>query len=213
MAEETKGSSPASPLTLAETSSSPKGPLIMMKGGTSSSSEDLKYQAFMEDTRRRWAERDNEKAQAAQGLPDGHVAEKSHDLGQPGTSLVAVIGYYRPETDEYQYMQADVVMQVDTNGQPDETFVFVCPRCVDRGRAQTYSQCSVRRSHRRWHLDTRCRGDFFADDDGSVYSLVGKIICDEKIRCSAFNCDGVYQIGEYPAGKEGRRGTTGMWRV
>jgi hypothetical protein len=218
MADETKDTT-SSPTPLpAESPAAPaRGPLTIMKGGTVSSQTESYYAAMMEDTKRRWAERDQEKADAknAQGSKTTFASDRTYDLGQPGTNPVAILGYHRPGADggEYQYMQADVTMMTDNLGQPDEAFVIVCPRCVDRKVPQTLCQMTVRKSNRKWHLDTRSQGDFFVDDDGAGYTLAGKIICEEKIRCPDPTCDGVYQIGEYPRGKEGRRGSSGMWRV
>jgi len=194
-----------------------RGPITLMKGGTLPSSVEAANAAFMADTKRRWAERDAERAEAKKiGATEGAkevATDRAIDLGQPGTSAVAIIGYYLKDSDEYQYMQADVLLATDAAGNPDETFNIVCPRCVQRGIPQTMAQLRVRNSNRKWHLDSRVKGEIFIDDDGEAYTLAGKIICHEKIRCPDPFCDGCYQIGEYPAGKEGRPGTTGMWRA
>jgi len=210
MSDEKVESPPAAPEKV-------RGPLTIMKGGTIPSSVEAANAAFMVDTKRRWAERDEERRVAkAVGATEGNnqvATDRAVDLGQPGTSAVAVIGYYLKDSDEYLYMQADVLMATDAAGNPDETFNIVCPRCIQRGVPQTMAQLRVRNSNRKWHLDQRCKGEVFIDQDGDAYTLAGKIICQEKFKCPDPFCDGCYQIGEYPIGKEGRPGTSGMWRA
>lgn len=192
-----------------------KAPTVIMKGGTLSSRDDREIEAFMADTRERWAARDEERAQAQSNPRDGFAAEKVHDLGQPGTSAVAVLGYKTGVNDIVVYMQADVVAMQDIYGAPDMAFIFVCPRCVERGIPQTMCQITVRNSNRKWHLDTKSQGKMFVDEkSGQAYRLAGKIYCEEKCRCPRAGCDGVYQFGDWGAKDiNAREGTTAMWRV
>ena len=186
-----------------------------MKGGTLSSAEQNNIDSFMADTKRRWAERDEEKSLAQKSVAGGFSGEKVQDLGQPGTSAVAVVGYKNGVNDIVQYMQLDVLAAQDQYGAPDMLFTFVCPRCVERGYTQTMAQVSVRQSNRKWQLDTSCQGEMFFDEvTGASYTLAGKIYCEEKCRCPMASCDGVYQFGDW-ASKDinARPHTTAMWRV
>lgn len=192
----------------------PKAPVTRVLGGTTTSAQDREIQLFMEDTRRRQAELDADKAAAANPGPGGLGALKTHDIGQPGTSAVAVVGFKTGLGDEVQYMQVDVTASETAHGNVDLTFVYVCPRCVARGIPQTMAQVAVRQSNRKWHLDTSCQGEMFFDEkDGSVYRLAGKVYCEERCVCPNPSCDGVYKFGDWPAkALFARPHTTYMWR-
>lgn len=203
-------------------SDSPKAPVTIMKGATLSSSEEAYIQVFKRDTAERHAIRDKERSLALQGnlAPDGKsgagfAAEKVHDFGQPGTNAVAMVGYKTGVGDEVVYMQIDVVASVDKYGRPDMLFVFVCPRCIQRGYPQADSECHVRQSNRKWELDTRSQGQqFFDEKDGRVYTLAGKVYCEERCRCPRASCDGVYTFGDWsPKDINARPHTTCMRRV
>lgn len=218
MADDTPAPKPPAPSPAPAAPAAPAAPLMIMKGGTLSSSQEAANAAFMADTKRRWAERDEERAMGEQGVKGGFVADRAVDLGQPGTSAVAIIGYQWPGTDVYEFMQIDVVQQVDAMGAPDDAFVVVCPSCIQRGFPQTDCQLTVRKSNRKWELDMSVQGQLFFAGAGKVYTLAGKVICNERFRCPRPSCDAVYQVGEYPAAKrpsdpEHARLSTGMWRV
>jgi hypothetical protein len=199
-----------------------RAPVTVVKGGTLSSSEDTYIKAFVADTKERLATRDAERSIAMKGQlsPDeqggaGFAAEKVADLGQPGTSAVSFVGYKTGVGDEVVYMQLDVTMASDQHGNLDPTFVFVCPRCVARGYPSTMSQVHVRNSNRKWYLDTKCQGETFFDElDGRVYTLAGKVYCEERCRCPRSSCDGVFIFGDWsPNDINARPHTTCMRRA
>jgi len=191
-----------------------KAPVTIMRGATLSSREEQQNAEFMADTRRRWAERDADRALAQSNIQDGFAGEKVHDLGQPGTSAVAFVGY-NIQNDEVQYMQVDVTMLMDDKGMPDMAFVFVCPGCIALGYHSTQCQVVVRNSNRKWTLDTKSQGECFVDEtDGRAYTLAGKVYCEQKCRCPRPNCGAVYQFGDWsPKDVWARPHTTKMWRV
>jgi hypothetical protein len=192
----------------------PKAPTTIMRGATLSSREEQQNAEFMEDTRRRWAERDADSALARSSVHGGFAGEKVLDLGQPGTSAVAFVGYCI-QNDEVQYMQLDVTMMMDDKGMPDMAFVFVCPGCIALGYHPTQAQVVVRNSNRKWNLDTKSQGEVFVDEtDGRAYTLAGKVYCEEKCRCPRPNCGAVYRFGDWsPKDVWARPHTTKMWRV
>ena len=199
-----------------------KGPVTIMKGGTLSSREERNIQAFMLDTRERQKARDEERELAMRHRVSadetggaGFAAETVHDLGQPGTSPVAFVGYKTGRGDEVQYMQLDVIAMTDNLGAIDETFVFVCPRCIERGYRSTMAQIHVRKSNRKWELDTRSQGELFIDENsGKAYRLAGRVICEERCRCPMPSCDGVYTFGDWgPLDISARPHTSCMRRV
>lgn len=192
----------------------PKAPTTIMRGATLSTRETQQNAEFMEDTRRRWAQRDEESALARSSIQGGFAGEKVLDLGQPGTSAVAFVGYII-QGDEVQYMQLDVTMLMDDKGMPDMAFIFVCPGCIALGYPQTQAQVVVRNSNRKWTLDTRSQGETFVDEvSGRAYTLAGKVYCEQKCRCPRNNCGAVYQFGDWsPKDVWARPHTTKMWRV
>lgn len=203
-------------------SDSPKAPVTIMKGATLSSGEERYIQQFKQDSAQRHAIRDKERGLALQGnlAPDGKsgagfAAEKVADLGQPGTNAVAVVGYKTGRGDEVVYMQLDVMMSQDPYGRPDMMLTLVCPRCVERGYPQGDSQCHIRQTNRRWYLDTKFQGEQFIDENaGRVYTLAGKVYCEERFKCPRASCDGAYIIGDWsPKDINARPGTTCMRRA
>lgn len=185
-----------------------RGPITIMRGGTTSSAVDAANAAFMAETRQRWAERDAERAEASVPVEAGGAVEKSLDLGQPHMNLVAVVGY--KDRDTYHYMQCDIHEMETEDGTVDLAFVFVCMKCIKRGMPQTMAQNLVRNSNRKWHLDTKFRGEIFHDHTTrEVWRLAGRIECDEILKCDKIGCDGRYKIG----GKADRPGTSQMVEV
>jgi len=194
--------------------SEPKAPVTIMRGATLSSREEMQNKLFMKDTEERWAARDEERRMAQSKIAGGIAAEKVHDLGQPGTSAVAFVGYKTGINDIVQYMQIDVTMMQDEHGMPDMAFIFVCPNCIQMGYHSTQCQIVVRNSNRKWTLDTRCHGEmFFDEENGRSYTLAGKVYCEEICRCPRPNCSAQYQFGDWAAKDiNARPGTTAMWR-
>ena len=235
MADDTKTTNTPDPTPAA----SPDKPIIRelelpmmswMKGGTVSTGEERTREAFMADTRQRWAEADAEKEAAKEGIvrdQGGNVVAATslttQDQGQPGTSAVAILAY---ETKDgfLQYQQVDVTMQTNVPkpgedmgkiGQVDKTFVFVCPECIARGTPQTLAQLAVRDSNKKWDLDVKMQGFLFADENaGQVYRLAGTIECHERCRCPN-GCGTTYTIGgtRLADGNKVRAGATLLRRV
>jgi hypothetical protein len=187
MADDTTASKPA------------KGPVTIMRGGTTSSWYDSYVQQLQHDQKIRHAQQDAETVEAKKGLVETAsgvqgAVKKSLDLGQPHLNPVAVLQLLSKDGSKERFIQCDVV-EGAMGDLVTMTLVLICPGCVGRGIPQSQAQIHIRDDHRKWYLDMKWKGTPFRDPDtGDVLVLAGSIEGPELYKCSAPGCDFAFRI-------------------
>jgi len=173
---------------------------IIVKGGTTSSAHDKERakQKAMADLGR--AHQDKQQIAADQGTrmtKDGFVSSRLTSLKMmDGGSPRAVLFYLNKDKSVRQECISEVVL---ANGE-DMTFTMVCPKCLERGEPHGSAQIMVKKSHRRWQLDTKRAGEVVPVFDPFHNQMMGIRICgtinaqDEILRCSNFGCTWAVKI-------------------
>lgn len=165
---------------------------IIVKGGTTPSSYD---QARAEQ--RRVAEigrahQDKQMLAAAQGdqlTTEGFVSSRLHSLRMMDSGAPRVVLYY---LNRDRTVRQECVSEIAILADGDQIFTLVCPKCLERGEPPDSSQLMVRKSHRKWFLDTKRQGQLveLVDPWGQKFSvrICGTVYSEETLRCTNFNC-------------------------
>jgi hypothetical protein len=174
------------------------GPEIIVKGGTVPSS----YEKEREEQRKAallgQEHQDKQMRAAAAGdqlTPDGFVSSKLHSLRMMDSGSPRLVLYYlnRDKT-----VRQECVSELVVTPDGDEVFTMICPRCLERGEPAARAQIMVRKSHRKWELDTREEGKFImlVDPYGEPFSvrICGTVSCQDTLRCANFNCNWAVRV-------------------
>lgn len=171
--------------------------MVMMKGGTTSSRYDRERQR-LEAQGKQGREHQDKQMQAAnagvmqtdQGLAIASM--RSMNLQQQGAPLL-VLQYLNADKSVHQECVSEVV--IDADG--DTSFVMVCPKCVARGEPMGLAQVMVRKSHRKFELDTRRAGELVKVESNGRPAMVricGTVTVDDTIRCAGHLCDWTVKV-------------------
>jgi hypothetical protein len=173
---------------------------IIVKGGTTSSAYDKQRakQAHMSEVGR--AHQDRQQAAAAHGAgmtKDGFVHAKLTSLRMHDTGSPRVVFYY---LNRDKSVRQECVGEIVLTPDGDELFTLVCPKCLERGEPHGSSQVMVRKSHRKFFLDTKQEGKMvqLIDPYGVPFyvRICGTIFVDDLIRCSNFGCTWAVRIAD-----------------
>jgi len=165
-------------------------PVVIVKGGTTSSSFDkeiAKQQHIAEMGR---AHQDKQMAAAAKGdhmSKDGFVSSrllsmKMMDSGSPQL----VLYYMNRDGSVRQECISELVIMADG----DMTFTLVCPKCMERGVPPGLAQIMVRCSHRKFTLDPRHAGTItlITPDGPRMVRTCGTVYSEEILKCANYGC-------------------------
>ncbi len=190
----------AAPPALAPTSPPPPdprhpvAPVVLMKGGTTSSAFDAEVRRASLEAEARRAEQEQDRAAADVPIEQGGAMRRTLDMGLPGRHPVAVLWCPTRDGTRERFMTCEVT-EAESNGEVVLTLIMVCPRCVERGIPQDQAQMQIRSNHRAWYLDTRTRGHVFKDpDSGELHVLAGTVTGPGPYTCAAFNCGFKFSI-------------------
>jgi hypothetical protein len=173
-------------------------PVVIMKGGTTSSRYDRTIQASEADAERRRNHQDKQAARARDFVgEDGSIASfGSHKL-ITGDSPRLVLQYLNRDRTVRQECISEVTqIEGKEPGKLDTMFSLVCPKCLERGLPQGQAQLFIKDSHRKFFLDTSKAGIQMVESGFSrqpIY-ICGKVTVNDIIRCSQFNCTWAVQI-------------------
>jgi len=174
-------------------------PEIIIKGGTTPSSYDKQRAEEQRLTELGRAHQDKQMQAAQAGdqmTQDGFVSSRLHSLRLMDSDAPKLVFYYmlRDKT-----VWQECVGEILVSPEQEEFFVLVCPRCVERGESAARSQMLVRKSHRKWFLDTRKAGTLVrlvAWGTERWIRICGTVTCEEILRCSNFNCNWAVRIDD-----------------
>jgi hypothetical protein len=177
-------------------------PVIIVKGGTTSGAYDKQRAQQQQLTELGRAHQDRQMADAAAGdrmTKDGFVSShltslRMMDSGSPR----AVLYYLNRDKSVRQECISEIVL---ANGD-DMTFTMVCPKCLERGEPHGSAQIMVKKSHRKWELDTRRAGEVVPVFDPFHNQMMGIRIVgtinagDEILRCANLGCTWAVKIAD-----------------
>jgi hypothetical protein len=175
---------------------------IIVKGGTTSSAHDKQRAQQQQLTELGRAHQDKQMAAAATGdqmTKDGFVSShltslRMLDSGSPR----AVLYYLNRDKSVRQECIAEIILADGA----DMTFTMVCPKCLERGEPHGSAQVMVKKSHRRWELDTRRAGEVVPVWDPFHEQMMGIRIVgtinagDEILRCANVGCTWAVKIAD-----------------
>jgi hypothetical protein len=165
---------------------------IIVKGGTTSGAYDKERAKQRHAAEAGRAHQDKQHAAAAVGnrmTERGFVSAHIDSLNLLDSGSPRVVFYYlRRDKSVMQECVGEIVVLPDG----DELFTLVCPKCLERGESHGSAQVMVKKSHRKWELDTKKAGEivFLTDPFGRPFQvrICGTIECDEPLRCSNVGC-------------------------
>jgi hypothetical protein len=167
-------------------------PEIIVKGGTTSSRYDNERAkaAHAAELGRAHQDKQMQAAQIGDAFTDqGFVHSRLHSLRLMDSGSPQIVLYY---LNKDKTVRQSCVGEVVVTPDGDEVFTMVCPRCLERGEPHGSSQMMIKKSHRKWELDTRKQGTVVLLEDpwGKPFQvkICGTIWCEETLRCSNFNC-------------------------
>jgi hypothetical protein len=171
---------------------------IIVKGGTTSSAHDKERAKQLHAAEVGRAHQDRQMAAAAKGVQmtdKGFVAAHIESLRlMDGGSPRVVFYYLNRDKSVRQECVGEIAMMADG----DELFTLVCPKCLERGEPHGSAQVMVKKSHRKWELDTRKAGTIvlLTDPFGKPFQvkLCGTVHCYEPLRCSNVGCTWAVKI-------------------
>jgi len=181
-------------------------PTIIVKGGTTSSryDKDRAQREALAEQGRQHQDKQEQAASFGVGMTDkGFVHSKLTSLRMMDSGHPRVVFYYlNKDKTPRQECVGELVLSGD-----DELFVLVCPKCLERGEPHGSAQVMVKKSHRKWFLDTRTQdkkgekaGDIvhLKDPNGQLFQvrICGTITCNDIIRCSNLGCNWAVQIDD-----------------
>ncbi|MFA4971461.1 MAG: hypothetical protein WC683_02530 [bacterium] len=170
---------------------------IMVRGGTSTYAHDMAE-------KKRWAEAEArrdmlERYQQIANTPieKGGGVMYSKQFADPLSSPRVLLRYVNSKKETLCEMLCELI-ESDTTG--DLILQFVCPECVKRGVHMDAAQCTVRDTHRKWFVDTKCTGEMrkaeTVDMRGNKilepYLHAGDIVDTEMLTCD--RCATAYKI-------------------
>jgi hypothetical protein len=176
-------------------------PTILVRGGTTSSSQDRNWAKSRADAEARRAYDDQmiAAAKAKAGLTAGPKGVEVNGMQTRQLSPMSpkLVLYY-VKTDQDCICEISHLPHPSDPTKLDMFFVFVCPRCIAMGRPQDSSQILVRESHRKFHIDQRKAGPKRVTAMGvsTVVLVAGEVTVDSILRCDAEGCGWACQIAE-----------------
>lgn len=186
----------------------PKAPLTIIRGGTTSTSQDRANEALVADLAERQRVSDLERRAASIPVQEGGGVLNEVDLGKPNTHGVVMM-QYDLGSGMVSYMQCDLNVLETGDGKPVLNLVMLCPRCLERGFPVDEATMNIRQDNRKWFLDERKKGELFVTELGEVYTIAGTVTCDETSVCPRPSCGWRFKIA--PDGQ--RPGTSRMVKV
>lgn len=178
----------------------PVAPMVIMKGGTTSSAYDRQLaieKAAGEQGRAHQAKQQRAAAFGAGHTKDGFVHASLTSLPMFDTTSPRVVLYY---LNVDKTVRQECVSELAVLGDGDTIFTLVCPKCLERGVSAGQAQMMVRKSHRKWELDMRRQGEVIRlrDPDGKPFGvkICGTINMDETVRCANAHCTWAVRIAD-----------------
>lgn len=171
--------------------------VTMVRGGTSTYANDMAE-------KQRWSEAEArrdmlERYQRIANTPieQGGGVMYTKQFADPLSSPRVLLRYVNSKKETIYEMLCELV-ESDTTG--DRILQFVCPVCVERGLHMDVAQCTVRDTHRKWHIDTKNTGEIrraeTVDMRGNKvlepYTHAGEIMDTEMLTCD--KCSTSYKI-------------------
>lgn len=175
-------------------------PVVIVKGGTTSSRYDQQIKLKEADAERRRQIQD-QREQRAQNLvgEDGSIATLGSHRLINGASPRLVLQYLnRDRTVRQECISEITQIEGKDPGTLDTMFSLVCPKCLERGLPQGESQLFVKDSHRKFFLDTKKAGVQVVEYGymKQIVHICGTVTVNDVIRCSNYNCTWAVQIAD-----------------
>jgi hypothetical protein len=179
---------------------------IIVKGGTTSSALDKTraQQTARAEAGREHQEKQERAAKFGAGMTPGgfvHSSLTSMRMMDNGSPRV-VFFYLNKDKTVRQECVGEIVMLPDG----DEVVTLVCPRCLESGEVHGSAQVMIKKSHRKFYLDTRTPAQ--GGKAGTLVQLVdpdrkpfhvrvcGTVFVDDIIRCSNVGCQWAVRISD-----------------
>jgi len=177
----------------------PRGPIGIVKGGTTTGRYDASLARQRIDAEKRRAEQDRRVELARRGPLKGDVARLGSLRMINQTSPRLVLNYLNRDGTVRQQCKSEITM-IPREGKPGEwqaTFTLVCPKCVARGVPQGEAQMYVRDDHRKFTLDERMKGQAAVLEYHypgvpafrETVIIAGKVSVHDIVKCDNYNCD------------------------
>lgn len=179
---------------------------VIVKGGTTSSAYDKarNEQKQLTELGRAHQEKQEQASKAGAVMTkEGFVHSKLSSMRMMDNGSPRVVFYYlKKDKTVWQECVGELVMLPDG----DELFTLVCPKCLERGEPHGSSQVMVKKSHRKWALDTRTRAQ--GGKAGTMVQLIdpygkpfhvricGTVYVDDIVRCANFGCTWAVRIAD-----------------
>jgi len=167
-------------------------PMVIMKGGTTSSSYDQLMQAKEADANRRRDHQDTVRKMIEDDVDAGGGVGGFHEqklVTQETPKLL--LQYLNLDGSVYQECISEITGDFDPFGNSTNMmFTLVCPDCVARGLPQSECQIMVRDSHRKWFLDDKKRGIVPVETPWGtqVLNRAGTVTVQDVVKCSNYMC-------------------------
>jgi hypothetical protein len=173
---------------------------IIVKGGTTSSAYDKQRaaQKHAAELGREHQDKQQRAADFGSGLTkDGFVSAHLTSLRMMDNGSPRLVFYY---LNRDKSVRQECVGEIVMTPEGDELFTLVCPKCLERGESHGSAQVMVRKSHRKFFLDTRKQGTLvqLVDPFGKPFHvrICGTIYCEEILRCTNVGCTWAVKIAD-----------------
>lgn len=178
-----------------------ESPMVLVKGGTSTSSYDNEMARRAHEAETRRAHEDALRAKVESAPQDGAVGRIGAQKLVTAESPKLVLDYLNRDGSLRQQCISEITacpIPGDLLGGVDMMFTLVCPRCLERGLVSGESQLMIQNRHRKFHIDERKRNVIPVETpDGTIFvHIAGTVFVDDIIRCSNFNCNWTVRIDD-----------------
>jgi hypothetical protein len=170
---------------------------VMVRGGTTSSKWDLEQAKIVAEAEARRKQLDEDRKLASIPVEQGGAMMFDRNFSDPLKAPKVLLRYHTSD------MDLEILCELIVDDDKEDVILqFVCPQCVKRGMHPGEAQCTVRDSHRGWHLDMRDAGqikyaetvDMAGRKIREPYVFAGVIKDTDTLRCSQYNCGRAYKI-------------------
>jgi len=175
-----------------------KGPLVFVKGGTTSTEYDRQVAAQRADTDRRRAHQDAQ-MRIARAHPDEAIM-RTRLLGGQSQYPTIVLAVKHPKDNEIlEWMTCEITDQGD-----ELALIMVCLRCVfTLGRPQGEAQLTIKQSNRKFYYEPTppkwAKGErvwINPRDPNEVITLAGTVTMPEWAHCPHLGCGWTFTIDD-----------------
>jgi hypothetical protein len=175
-------------------------PMVMMKGGTTSSGYDrqMAQKVAEAESRRQHEDRVADMIENQQHL--GGIGRIGAQKFVTKDSPRLILYYLNRDGSIRQECVSEITMipKAGSPGELDMMFTLVCPRCLERGLVAAESQLMIQSSHRKFHFDDRKKSlvELIGPDGPFMVHQAGTVTVDNTIRCSNYNCNWAVRIDD-----------------